>query len=607
MSRNSTPDLSRHPVIPPIVTNPQDRIFLKALYEFIDAELANVDSASPEQRYIVFKSAFDKIIDHVHAYKPLLTAIKAEYEDTIETIQRGQKEAFFLSGKLKAMSQESSTIRNYRKRSEELERKCHIIKSENEKLEKRRNFLREKRSDILKEHEEIIAPPKKEIKKDKRSIPGLTAEQSTDLRYLTKDLERRERQLRDLTISQKTRYTLKENKDKLKQLLEEKVARRDELSEKIDYLKGKRVRLKVAVDAAHAYNRIAPPHQTMGHVVLKALDRSIKSSLPDNDRLTVGGQEETGAFTQHRETPSTSFEDDDPTKEKEAEMILEYIEKFNELFEERLYEEAATHAANSPKGILRTPETLWKFKDAKVEIGHRSPLLAFCEAIMSNVLALGIKPSAPMSLECVRTVLDQNRVDLLSHWISQDRLTLTEELGDVIFEFCKCRSLCTCSCQALAQRVYSTVAAHSKVVLCLIKQGRVKSALEYAKVKADFAHGDFMDLLRLSPSGELAHALIDSEELGMGTLPIGMVVKTLLGTEAEIDGLQIIHDIYLQSPRDTPEQSALRKLIFDDTSISPDEWMEIANACIDNGFREVGLDMVAATTVFGAMQRALSQ
>jgi len=59
---------------------------------------------------------------------------------------------------------------------------------------------------------------------------------------------------------------------------------------------------------------------------------------------------------------TTNVEDDDPTKEKEAEMILEYIEKFNELFEDGRYEEAAIHAANSPKGILRSMETMSRFK-----------------------------------------------------------------------------------------------------------------------------------------------------------------------------------------------------------------------------------------------------
>jgi len=35
-----------------------------------------------------------------------------------------------------------------------------------------------------------------------------------------------------------------------------------------------------------------------------------------------------------RDLTAAIVEDDDPGKEKEAEMILEYIEKFNELFED---------------------------------------------------------------------------------------------------------------------------------------------------------------------------------------------------------------------------------------------------------------------------------
>ena len=62
-----------------------------------------------------------KVIEHVTAYKPLLTEIKKEYEDTIEAICKGQREAVFLQEKLKAMASEPSTIRNYRRRAEELE------------------------------------------------------------------------------------------------------------------------------------------------------------------------------------------------------------------------------------------------------------------------------------------------------------------------------------------------------------------------------------------------------------------------------------------------------------------------------------------------------
>ena len=64
-----------------------------------------------------------QIIEHVDAYKPLLTAVKAEYEDCIDNINRGRQEALYLNGKLKALASEASTIRNYRKRGDELEQK----------------------------------------------------------------------------------------------------------------------------------------------------------------------------------------------------------------------------------------------------------------------------------------------------------------------------------------------------------------------------------------------------------------------------------------------------------------------------------------------------
>lgn len=80
-----------------------------------------------------------------------------------------------------------------------------------------------------------------------------------------------------------------------------------------------------------------------------------------NQSEGTGAQRE-GSGAGEGPSATSTFEDDDPNKEKEAEMMLEYIEKFNELFEDGKYEEAAIHAANSPKGILRTSATLAKFR-----------------------------------------------------------------------------------------------------------------------------------------------------------------------------------------------------------------------------------------------------
>ena len=42
----------------------------------------------------------------------------------------------------------------------------------------------------------------------------------------------------------------------------------------------------------------------------------------------------------------------------DTDAMLDYIERFNELIENKQYNMAAVHAANSPHGILRTTETL---------------------------------------------------------------------------------------------------------------------------------------------------------------------------------------------------------------------------------------------------------
>lgn len=57
------------------------------------------------------------------------------------------------------------------------------------------------------------------------------------------------------------------------------------------------------------------------------------------------------------------MDEEDLETEKEAELMLEYIDKFNELFNDGEYDNAAVHAANSPRGILRTMETLIRYRE----------------------------------------------------------------------------------------------------------------------------------------------------------------------------------------------------------------------------------------------------
>ena len=105
-------------------------------------------------------------------------------------------------------------------------------------------------------------------------ISGLTLQQSTDLKTLQKELEKLERQFKELNISYRTRYSPKEHQNNLKEHLDEKVLLRDQLQDQTELMKTKRQKLKIALEAAQAYMKIQPPHQTIGESVVNALQRA---------------------------------------------------------------------------------------------------------------------------------------------------------------------------------------------------------------------------------------------------------------------------------------------------------------------------------------------
>ncbi|XP_062620292.1 clathrin heavy chain linker domain-containing protein 1-like [Saccostrea cucullata] len=603
-SRASTP--GGYPKVPPIITNECDRVFLSDLNEYIEDEIKKVSSEEAEQRYIIYRNAFNKIIEYVTAYKPLLTSIKKEYEYTIDSIRKGQRETEYLNGKLKAMASEPSTIRNYKKRADELEERIAIIEKDNEKLEQQLQELKSKRQKREELEREVAEPPKRELKKDRRLIPGLSLEEATDLNLLYKNLDILDRQLKDLNISFRTRYVPKSQKVDFKNKLDTKVNTRDQLLRQGLIYRAKRYRLKIALEAAQAYNRFKPPHQTVGDAVTFAIAQATGLQVQEKE----AGQEQNQGEGEKRDgspsaTTTTTFEDDDPNKEKEAEMMLEYIEKFNELFEDGKYEEAAIHAANSPKGILRTSATLAKFRDVKVRLTHRSPLLAFCDAIMASVAAVGTKPASGLSTECVECALNENRLDLLSHWISQDRLMLSHQIGDLISKHCSCKVPCKCGCQALAQNVYSKLHLHHQAIICLLKQGRVHAGIEYAKHKSPFTKEMYVEVLRMCPSLQLMQALVAEDDQGSRPLPIGVVILTVLENNSFDLVLPFIQELQNTNTVDDPNTSLFHAAVLDDLETSADEWDSLVKILQDQGYEETATTVLSTITVMAAMKTVL--
>ncbi|XP_033102699.1 clathrin heavy chain linker domain-containing protein 1-like [Anneissia japonica] len=579
-------------VLPPICSD-ADKKFLLHLDGFIQCELKRLDcpnSGPNEIRYHIYKQAFDQLIDYVSAYRPLLTMVKVEYEDCINAVKQGQMDAFYLRGKVTSMAAEKTTVSNYRRRAVELEDKISIIKADNERLQKELNDIimeRRKRQDMLQ-----ILNEKKVSKKITKvnpnlPIPGLSIEESTDLGVLKKTMQELELRMKNLIISKNTRYMPREFKEDLKQQLSSKIQAMDRVSEVNEQLKARCWKLRLALDALKTHYREGDWSQPAFEIIATAFARSTsKMSLTSQETVT-------------------SFDDDDPTKEKEAELLLDYIEHYNALFEDKKYVQAAMHAANSPKGILRNTETMERFKALKVKPGEKSPLLSYCEVLIDSVPAVGVVPDASTSLECVKCALKEERLDLIYHWLAQERLTCTDVLGNALYNYAEGKKEDVIrTVMGLAQKTYARVNAHVQACVCMCRQNRILAMVEYAGSNR-FTKDAYLAVLTACPSQRLAEEMVKLKgPEGEILLSFGVVVQTLLATESFEVGLELIENIALGKIEDTV---SLKEAVYLDQETSPEEWLEIIESCQDYGLYDTALELLAAVTVKLAIYKAVNK
>ncbi|CAB1348014.1 unnamed protein product [Coregonus sp. 'balchen'] len=160
-----------------------------------------------------------------------------------------------------------------------------------------------------------------------------------------------------------------------------------------------------------------------------------------------------------------------------------FARKFNTLFAAGNYSEAAKVAANAPKGILRTPDTIRKFQSVPAQPGQTSPLLQY----------FGI-------------LLDQGQLNKFESLELCRPLECSEELGDLV------KSVDP----TLALSVYLRANVPNKVIQCFAETGQFQKIVLYAK-KVGYTP-DWMFLLRnvmrISPEQGLqfSQMLVQDEE-----------------------------------------------------------------------------------------------
>ena len=193
-----------------------------------------------------------------------------------------------------------------------------------------------------------------------------------------------------------------------------------------------------------------------------------------------------------------------------------FVRKFNTLFTNGQYAEAAKVAANAPKGILRTPQTIQRFQQVPTQPGQTSPLLQYFGILLDQG-----QLNKYESLELCRPVLQQNRKQLLEKWLKDDKLECSEELGDLV------KSVDP----TLALSVYLRANVPNKVIQCFAETGQFQKIVLYAK-KVGY-QADYINLLR--------QVMRTNPDQGAG------FAQMLVADEEPLADINAIVDVFMES------------------------------------------------------------
>jgi clathrin heavy chain len=139
-------------------------------------------------------------------------------------------------------------------------------------------------------------------------------------------------------------------------------------------------------------------------------------------------------------------------------------DRFDQLLDAGKYVEAAKIAVNSPRGFLRTQQTLDRLKALPAVPSQMSVLKSFGMLLDKGTL------NKHETLELVRPVLMQNRKHLIEEWLKESKLDCSEELGDIVQQY----NL------NLALRIYLHANVPPKFIAALQRLGQFENILPYA-------------------------------------------------------------------------------------------------------------------------------
>jgi clathrin heavy chain len=194
-----------------------------------------------------------------------------------------------------------------------------------------------------------------------------------------------------------------------------------------------------------------------------------------------------------------------------------FQQQFNSLIGAGDIQGAARVCAESPRGFLRTPEVINKFKAMPAQAGAPPPVFQYFSVLLEKGAL-----NQQESVELAKPVIEQGRVQLLEKYIAEDKLNLTEELGDMLVT----------QNVDMALSIYLKAQASDKVINCYMQKGEFDKIVTYAtsvNYRVDYS---FMlqQLVRTNPTGavEFAKKLVTNDS-GQQLIDANTVTDVFVG------------------------------------------------------------------------------
>ncbi|XP_008369269.1 clathrin heavy chain 2-like isoform X1 [Malus domestica] len=240
------------------------------------------------------------------------------------------------------------------------------------------------------------------------------------------------------------------------------------------------------------------------------------------------------------------------------------VQRFQELFAQTKYKEAAELAAESPQGILRTPDTVAKFQSVPVQAGQTPPLLQY----FGTLLTRG-KLNAFESLELSRLVVNQNKKNLLENWLAEDKLECSEELGDLVKTVDN----------DLALKIYIKARATPKVVAAFAERREFDKILIYSKQVGYTPDYLFLlqTILRADPQGAVNFALMMSQMEGGCPVDYNTITDLFLQRNLIREATAFLLDVLKPN---LPEHAFLQTKVLEINLVT---FPNVADAILANG------------------------